>query len=35
LTKDINKPKKEIKPKTYVDYVLHKRGCLKEESGEY
>lgn len=31
LQKDTNKDKKQEKQKTYVDYILHKRGCLKDE----
>ena len=34
LQKDTNKDKKQEKQKTYVDYILHKRGCLKDE-GEF
>lgn len=31
LQKDANKDKKQEKQKTYVNYILHKRGCLKNE----
>lgn len=34
LQKDTNRDKKQEKQKTYVDYILHKRGCLKDE-GEF
>lgn len=35
LQKELSKNKKKEKPKTYVDYIIHKRGCLKEESGDF
>ena len=35
LQKELNKNKKKEKPKTYIDHIIHKRGCLKEESGDF